>query len=62
MGKDDIIPGYDPASVKLFSKCARDHAARNSANKNEHIYSKANKSSIISFQETKRPKKTLCPF
>lgn len=62
MAKGEVIEGYDPASVKLFSKCAKDHAARNSTNKNESVYSKGNKSSIISFQETKKPRRFLCTF
>lgn len=62
MSKGSLVPGYDPASIKLFSKCAKDHASRQLSQNSERKQFHPNKSSIITPQSCKREKKTLNMF
>lgn len=56
-----LLDNYDPNSVKLFSKCARNQASKFTTQKRPHSTGKLY-SSLISYNESEKKKKVLCTF
>ncbi len=56
-----LLDNYDPNSVKLFSKCARNQASKVSAKKRP-VSSGKPYTSIIICSESEKQRKVVCTF